>query len=102
MRFVVHYAEIGLKGRNRPRFEGALRRNLERTLAPLGSVRVSNLWGRLLVDLPDADLRRARERLRRVYAALGSADQLHFDHFEGGHRWNGQVAFPLFHQVLRS
>jgi thiamine biosynthesis protein ThiI len=67
VRFVVHYAEIGLKGRNRPRFEGALRRNLERTLAPLGSVRVSNLWGRLLVDLPDADPRRARERLRRVF-----------------------------------
>jgi len=43
-----------------------------------------------------------RERLRRVYAALGSADQLHFDEFEGGHRWNGKTAFPLFHQVLRS
>jgi dienelactone hydrolase len=43
-----------------------------------------------------------RERLRRVYSALGSANQLHFDEFEGGHRWNGQVAYPLFHQVLRS
>jgi dienelactone hydrolase len=43
-----------------------------------------------------------RDRLRRVYSALGSTDRLHFDHFEGGHRWNGQVAFPLFHLVLRS
>jgi hypothetical protein len=45
---------------------------------------------------------RFRERLRRVYLALGSADRLHFDEFEGGHRWNGEVAYPLFHQVLRS
>ena len=43
-----------------------------------------------------------RERLRRVYAALGVAVRLHFDEFEGGHRWNGEVAYPLFHQVLRS
>ena len=45
---------------------------------------------------------RFRERLRRVYLALGSADRLHFDEFEGGHRWNGEVAYPLFHRVLRS
>ena len=31
---VVHYHEIGLKGRNRPRFERALRDNLTRALAP--------------------------------------------------------------------
>jgi len=43
-----------------------------------------------------------RTRLRRAYAALGAADQLHFDEFEGGHRWNGDVAYPLFDQVLRS
>ena len=43
-----------------------------------------------------------RQRLRNVYAALDAADRLHFDAFEGGHRWNGEVAYPLFHQVLRS
>lgn len=41
------------------------------------------------------------ERLRRAYKALGAADQLHFDRFEGGHRWNGRIAFPLFDEVLK-
>jgi len=43
-----------------------------------------------------------RERLGRAYGALGAADQLRFDDFSGGHRWNGVVAFPLFDQVLRA
>lgn len=43
-----------------------------------------------------------RTRLRRAYTALEAADQLHFDAFEGGHRWNGEVAYPLFHRALRS
>lgn len=41
-----------------------------------------------------------RERLERVYAALGASDQLQFDNHPGGHRWNGEVAFPLFERVL--
>lgn len=42
-----------------------------------------------------------RGRLRRAYSALGAVDQLHFDGFTGGHRWNGQVAYPLFDDVLK-
>ncbi|MEO2023045.1 MAG: alpha/beta hydrolase family protein [Pirellulaceae bacterium] len=41
-------------------------------------------------------------RLRRAYQAAGVAKNLHFDHFEGGHRWSGRIAFPLFDQVLKS
>ena len=41
-----------------------------------------------------------RERLERVYQALGMADHLLFDNFEGGHQWKGRVAFPLFDKVL--
>ncbi len=51
MLIVVHYAEIGLKGRNRPRFERQLQRNLGRALRALGKVRVHRLYGRLLVEL---------------------------------------------------
>jgi len=43
-----------------------------------------------------------RDRLRRVYRALGAGDQLHFDRFEGGHWWNGEKSFPLFDEVLKS
>ncbi len=68
MLYVVHYAEIGLKGRNRPRFEGGLRANLERQLAPLGEVGARRLWGRLLVELPDGVAReQVRSRLAQVF-----------------------------------
>lgn len=40
-------------------------------------------------------------RMRRAYQALGAEDQLIVDRFDGGHQWNGQVAFPLFEKVLR-
>jgi dienelactone hydrolase len=43
-----------------------------------------------------------RERLRRAYGTLGVSENLQFDDFEGGHRWNGEVAFPLFQRVLKS
>ena len=68
MKYAVHYAEIGLKGRNRPRFEGALVRNLERQLAPLGPVSVKRRYGRLLADVPDdAAPEHVSERLRQVF-----------------------------------
>ena len=43
-----------------------------------------------------------RNRLRRAYAALGAADQLHFDRFEGAHEWSGRIAFPLFDEILKT
>ena len=41
-----------------------------------------------------------RERLERAYRSLGADAELRFDDFEGGHRWNGKVAYPLFDKVL--
>ena len=42
-----------------------------------------------------------RQRLAKTYRALGATDRLQFDDFEGWHRWNGKVAFPLFERELR-
>ena len=42
------------------------------------------------------------ERRARVYAALGAKEQLQLDRFEGGHRWNGTVAYPLLDKVLKA
>jgi hypothetical protein len=42
-----------------------------------------------------------RDRLRKIYKALGAGSSLLFDRFEGGHRWNGELAYPLFEKVLR-
>lgn len=43
-----------------------------------------------------------KSRLQQAYQAAGVAKNLHFDHFEGGHRWNGKIAFPLFDAVLKA
>ncbi len=68
MQVVVHYGELALKGRNRPRFEGRLVANVERALRGLGDVRARPLFGRLLVELPDgAPFEAVRQRLARVF-----------------------------------
>jgi thiamine biosynthesis protein ThiI len=68
VRIAVHYAEIALKGRNRPRFERALRENLARTLAPLSPSTIRALRGRLLVELPEGTpFETARRRLERTF-----------------------------------
>jgi len=48
--YVVHYAEVALKGKNRPEFARALRHNIRRALAPLGEVGIVSTDGRFLVD----------------------------------------------------
>ncbi len=64
---VVHYAEIGLKGKNRPYFERQLQRNIGARLAGLGVIGVQRLPGRFLVELePEGDRAAALERLRTV------------------------------------
>ena len=68
MHVVVHYAEIALKGRNRPRFEQLLRRQLRRVLSPLGCSSVRSLYGRLLVELPSGvDFEKVRRRIEQVF-----------------------------------
>ncbi|MFQ5513526.1 MAG: tRNA uracil 4-sulfurtransferase ThiI [Myxococcota bacterium] len=68
MKIAVHYAEIGLKGRNRPRFEARLCENLERALRPLVPPRIRKLFGRLLVELPpDTPFEAAATRIGRVF-----------------------------------
>ncbi len=51
---VVHYAEIGLKGANRPFFERTLARNIQRRLEAMGQAgRTERLSGRILVHLEE-------------------------------------------------
>lgn len=67
---VVHYAEIGTKGKNRSFFENHLERNLLEKLEPLGEFKVELLDQRLLVSNkggePDA-LAAAMVALREVF-----------------------------------
>ena len=65
---VVHYAEIGTKGKNRPVFERRLMAHLGLALADVGiKAGVRRVPGRLTVDLPDdADAEAALARLTKV------------------------------------
>ncbi len=65
---VVHYAEIGLKGRNRSFFERVLAENIVKRFQGLDSVRVERLPGRFLVRA-SAPLSESvwEERLRTVF-----------------------------------
>jgi dienelactone hydrolase len=50
-----------------------------------------------------ADPRFAAEaiaRIRRAYAALEAQDRLQVDRFEGGHVWNGKMAYPFLEKWL--
>ena len=65
---VVHYAEIGTKGRNRPMFERRLLAHLHMALRDVGiDADVRRISGRLTAGLPDgADAEAALERVRQV------------------------------------
>jgi thiamine biosynthesis protein ThiI len=65
---VVHYDEIGLKGKNRPRFEYQLMKNIKQALDGLGSVHTERLYGRILVTLgADCPWDDVVERIGRVF-----------------------------------
>lgn len=80
---IIHYHEVGLKGRNRSWFERALVRNVQRATADLGPVRPQRLPGRILIDLPPGVAPEAlRARLADVFGvanfALASGGRLDY------------------------
>lgn len=65
---VVHYHEIGLKGKNRSSFENRLRRNILRALSDTTVGSVQRFFGRQVVFFPkEIDWRAVRARLRTVF-----------------------------------
>lgn len=65
---IVHYHEIGLKGRNRPRFEKRLLENILSRTESLGVSKGRRLSGRLMLKLePGAFWQAVRERLETVF-----------------------------------
>lgn len=64
---LVHYGEVGLKGRNRPYFEKVLLENLSKALSGLHIKATRKLYGRLMVDLsPESPWDEVKERMGRV------------------------------------
>ncbi len=65
--YIVHYGELGLKGRNRITFERILVSNIQRALEDLGRAEVRRSYSRILVAAPDGiDADALEGRLRRI------------------------------------
>ena len=65
--FIVHYAEVGLKGKNRVFFEKQLAHNIKLSLKGTGYATVDRLHDRIIVKLrQDADIADIEKRLHRV------------------------------------
>jgi thiamine biosynthesis protein ThiI len=65
---IIHYAEIALKGRNRPWFIARLVRNLREATADLGVKQVRALMGRIELVVPEGvDWEALGARVRRVF-----------------------------------
>ena len=65
--FFVHYAEVGLKGRNRIYFEKKLARNIRLSLRGTGYEEVKPLHDRIAIYLnPDTDIPAIEKRLKKV------------------------------------
>ena len=71
---VIHYAEIGLKGKNRRFFERRLQRNVRQRLAGPGVTSVKRLPGRLLARLgTEGSGHRVAEAIERLRTVPGIA-----------------------------
>ncbi|MDE0186047.1 MAG: tRNA 4-thiouridine(8) synthase ThiI [Candidatus Poribacteria bacterium] len=65
--FLVHYGEVGLKGKNRSFFENKLVQNIRRSLKGSGCADVKRIYGRILVPIqPECDVTAIREKLGKV------------------------------------
>lgn len=74
---LIHYHEIGLKGRNRGRFERQLCTNITRALKGLPRGAVRRLSGRIILELPaDAGIGAIRERLVDVFGIANFSEAI--------------------------
>ncbi|MCR5093643.1 MAG: tRNA 4-thiouridine(8) synthase ThiI [Lachnospiraceae bacterium] len=70
--FIIKYAEIGVKGKNRHIFEEALVRRVERALDPVGEFKVTCIAGRLYVEARrDFVFDEVIAALQQVFGVLG-------------------------------
>lgn len=67
-KLLIRYGELGLKGKNKIKFIDRLSHNVRNMLAPVEGVAVHHTWGRLWVDLAEAEqLDDAMHYLKRVF-----------------------------------
>ncbi len=65
--FIVHYAEIAIKGKNRPLFERTLIENITKSIKGLKANGVKRKYGRIIVYLKeDSQIDKIKEKLGKV------------------------------------
>ena len=70
--FLVRYAEIGTKGKNRYVFEDILCKRIRKRLEPLGEFEVRRDFGRIYIEaLSDYDYDAAVDRLTKIFGIVG-------------------------------
>lgn len=70
--FLVKYAEIGLKGKNRAYFEDCLVNQIRLNLSALGDYKISKEQGRISVDCPDGyDFDDTVDCLSKIFGIVG-------------------------------
>jgi len=85
--FIVHYSEIGVKGKNRAFFEKRLVNNLRKALRGTGYAHIRRISGRLLIELEeDSALDEIQHRLAKVFGisnyALAYASQQNINNLQ--------------------
>lgn len=74
---LIHYHEIGLKGKNRGRFENQLISNITKTLKDVETGHVRRISGRLYLELtPESPIGVIRERLGWVFGIANFSEAL--------------------------
>ncbi|MDF2472300.1 MAG: thiI [Anaerocolumna sp.] len=69
--FLIKYAEIGIKGKNRYIFENALRDQIKNVLRNMGEYIVTKEQGRIYIECPDGyDFEETVEALKRVFGIV--------------------------------
>lgn len=66
MHYLIHYSEIGLKGKNRPQFEKRLVLNIEKHLKDLGGMKVKRATGAIVLDAGDVETGDVEKRLKSI------------------------------------
>ncbi|SFK76787.1 thiamine biosynthesis protein ThiI [Lachnospiraceae bacterium KH1T2] len=70
--FLLKYAEVGVKGKNRYVFEDALVRNVKKHLGKInGEFDVSKINGRIFVQCANYDYEETVEELKKVFGVVG-------------------------------
>ncbi|MCR5149065.1 MAG: tRNA 4-thiouridine(8) synthase ThiI [Eubacterium sp.] len=88
--FLIKYAEIGTKGKNRYKFEDHLCKRMRQRLKALGDFEVRREYGRIFVDAKsDFDYDEAMNRLTKIFGISGvcpvmQVDSLEYDDISAG------------------